>query len=82
MRALQYSRFRENFLDRHLGPAGLSDALVRHRGLYSANYLSEWLHLFGKPPGPDELSEAMIEGWIAVPVGELADLDPRVGSKP
>jgi predicted RNase H-like nuclease len=32
-------------------------------------------------PGPDELSEAIIEGWIAVPVGELADLDPRVGSK-
>jgi predicted nuclease with RNAse H fold len=33
-------------------------------------------------PGPDELSEAIIEGWIAVPVGDLADLDPRVGSKP
>jgi hypothetical protein len=33
-------------------------------------------------PGPYELSEAIIEGWIAVPVGELADLDPRVGSKP
>jgi predicted nuclease with RNAse H fold len=32
-------------------------------------------------PGPHELSEAIIEGWIAVPVGELADLDPRVGSK-
>ena len=33
-------------------------------------------------PGPHELSEAIIEGWIAVPVSELADLDPRVGSKP
>jgi len=32
-------------------------------------------------PGPLELSEAIIEGWIAVPVGELADLDPRVGSR-
>lgn len=33
-------------------------------------------------PGPDEVSDAVIEGWIAVPVGELADLDPRVGSEP
>jgi predicted RNase H-like nuclease len=31
-------------------------------------------------PGPDEISEAIIEGWIAVPVGELADLDPRARS--
>ncbi len=28
-------------------------------------------------PGPDEISDAIVEGWIAVPVGELADLDPR-----
>ena len=45
MRGLQYSKFREqSFLDRHLGPAGLADALVRHQGLYSTEYLSEWLH--------------------------------------
>lgn len=33
-------------------------------------------------PEPDEMSEAIIEGWIAVPLGELADLDPRVVSRP
>ena len=30
-------------------------------------------------PEPDETSEAIIEGWIALPLGELADLDPRAG---
>jgi predicted nuclease with RNAse H fold len=31
-------------------------------------------------PEPHEISEAIIEGWIAVPVGELADLDPGARS--
>src|SRR6478672_7363978 len=42
MRDLQYSKFRDqSFFDRHLGLAGLADALIRHQGLYSTKYLSE-----------------------------------------
>jgi hypothetical protein len=63
---IAYGRFRDqNLLDRHL--AGLADTLVRHQGPVQHELPVRVATLFRKQPGPGELSEAMIEGWIAVP---------------
>jgi NTE family protein len=71
MRELQYSKFRDqSFLDRHIGPAGLADALVRYQGLYSANYLSEWLHSKLDPIGVRTFADLKItdDPDISLPV--------------
>lgn len=45
MDELDYTRFQAaNWVEKHLGKAGLAYTLVRKQGLYATSYLSEWLH--------------------------------------
>jgi NTE family protein len=45
MDELDYNRFKvANWVEKHLGKAGLAYTLVKKQGMYATTYLSEWLH--------------------------------------
>jgi NTE family protein len=61
MRELDYTKFKDrSFLERHLGPVGLADALIMHQGLYSTNYLYQWLHSKLDPIGVHTFADLKI----------------------
>ncbi|HEY7046716.1 MAG TPA: patatin-like phospholipase family protein [Jatrophihabitantaceae bacterium] len=61
MRELQYSKFRDqSFLERHFGLVGMAEALVAHQGLYSTNYLYQWLHSKLDPIGVHTFADLKI----------------------
>jgi NTE family protein len=61
LRELQYAKFRDQtFLQRHLGLVGLAEALIAHQGMYSTNYLYQWLHSKLDPIGVHTFADLKI----------------------